>query len=168
MLKCVFLSAVVRSSYNGCRRIGRKIIRTVIAKPHFWLVRIRKFDGVPGHLVAAHHLPLRIRMVHQTVDEMRNLYPSSLTITLRNREMRELTQDLQERGNRWRSAGQLAQMNRPSSWSSVDAVVVSGLRCNSWRRACTVSAPRSKNSSSSFIFQAWQASRPMWIVLVSK
>jgi hypothetical protein len=156
---------------KGWRRIGREITRTVIAKPHFGLLRIRKVEGrAPhGHLVAAHHLPLRVGMVYfQTFDKMRNLYPRSFTISLRNRELRELMQDLQERGNRWRSTGQLAHMNRLSSWSSVDAIVVSGPRCSSWRRACTASAPRSRNSSSSFVFQAWQASRPMWIVLVSK
>lgn len=164
MLKCMLLRPVVRSSYKGRRRIGREIIRTVIAKPHFGLVRIRKVEerAHHGHLVAAHHLPLRIRMVcFQTVDKMRNLYPRSLAISLRNRKMRELTKDLQERGIRWTSAGQLAQMNRLSSWSNVDAVVVSGPRCSSWRRACTASAPRSRNSSSFFIFQAWQAPRPM-------
>lgn len=117
-LKCMLLRPVVRSSYKGWRRIGREIIRAVIAKPHFGLVRITvtKVEEWALLVAAAHHLPLRIRMIYfQTVDEMRNLYPRSLTISLRNRERRELTQDLQERGNRWTSAGQLAQMNRLSS-----------------------------------------------------
>jgi hypothetical protein len=92
-----------------------------------------------------------------------------LTSSFTELGMRGLTQDLQERWNRWRSesAGQHAQMKRLSSGSSIDAVVVSGSRCSSRRMECTASAPRSENSSSSFIFQAWQASRPMWIVLVS-
>jgi hypothetical protein len=118
MLKCMLLRPVVRSSYKGWRRIGREIIRAVIAKPHFGLVRMTNVEERAPHglLVAAHHLPLRIRMIHfQRVDKMRNLYPRSLTISLRDRERRELTQDLQERGNRWTSAGQLAQMNRLSS-----------------------------------------------------
>lgn len=103
MLKCMLLRPVIRSSFKGWRRIGREIIRTVIAKPHFGLARITKIEGRAPHglLVVVHHLPLRIRMIYfQTVDKMRNLYPRSLTISLRNREMRELTQDLQERGNR--------------------------------------------------------------------
>ena len=103
MLKCMLLRPVLRSSYKGWRRIGREIIGTVIAKPHLRLVGITKIEKRAPHglLVAANHSPLRIRMIYfQTVDKMRNLYPRSLTISLRNREIRGLTQDLQERGNR--------------------------------------------------------------------
>jgi hypothetical protein len=45
MLKCMLLRPVVRRSYKGWGRIGREVIRTVIAKPRFGLARITKVEG---------------------------------------------------------------------------------------------------------------------------
>ncbi len=100
MPRSMLLGPVVRISYKGWRRTRREIVGTVITKPHFRLVRITKVEkrALRCFIVAAHHLPLRVRMIcFRTVDKMRNLYPRSLAISLRDRGTRELTQNLQER-----------------------------------------------------------------------